>query len=275
MLYYSHLPVYFLDFFCPPALSFHMSTSDKPLISILLPVHNSSSYLSESLKSLFNQSYDNFEIIAIDDFSSDESFKILKSFKKRDKRIRIYKNVKQYGKSLTLNRAIKRSKGQFIVFMDPEDICLKDKLSRQLNFLLSNPRVVAAGTQCRYINNSGKRLGKSNFPDSAEDIYNKPFHGISMQFQTVMVNRLNLPKDIPYFPTNGHPFLYSDVLLKMLAFGELRNLPHPPLQYHRKSILKPSFTLSQIPLFIKLWITSIANYDYRPNLRHLLSQLSI
>lgn len=247
--------------------------NDIPFISIVLPVYNNAQNLSECLKSLIDQSYENFEIIAIDDFSKDESYSLLKSFKKTDKRIRVYKNVKHYGRALTLNRAIKRSKGQFLVFMDPEDVCYKDKLRRQLGFLLDNPKVVAVGTQCSYINNSGKRLGKSNFPDEAHDIYNKPFHGISMQFQTVMINRFNLPKDMPYFPTHGHPFMYSDILVKILAFGELRNLPQPPLQYHRKHTFKPAFTLQEIPLFAKLWIQSIANQDYRPSLRYLSNLL--
>lgn len=247
--------------------------NDLPFISICLPVYNNADFLEDCLTSLLSQSYDNFEIIAIDDFSHDDSYKILKAFKRTDKRIRTYRNVKHYDKALTLNRAIRRAKGQFLVFMDPEDTCYKDKLMKQLAFLLDNPKVVAAGTQCTYINTRSKRIGKSAFPDEAREIYNKPFHGISMQFHTIMINRFNLPKDMPYFPVNGHPFLYSDLLVKMLAFGQLRNLPHPPLQYHRKHALKPAFTLSQAPLFAKLWIQSIANQDYRPSVRYLSNLL--
>lgn len=248
--------------------------TDIPFISIVLPVYNNAAYLPDCLDSLLAQSYDNFEIIAIDDFSKDTSFKVLKSYKKLDKRLRVYRNVKHYGTALTLNRAVKRAKGQFMVFMDPEDVCYKDKLRRQLAFLLDNPKVVAVGTQCTYINKVGKRIDKSNFPDEAQDIYSKPFHGISMQFQTIMLNRFNLPKDMPYFPTNGHPFLYSNVLVKMVAFGELRNLPHPPMQYHRKHIFKPAFSLHEMPLFAKLWVESISNQDYRLSLRSLSNLLS-
>lgn len=247
---------------------------DIPLISIVLPVYNNAAYLPECLDSLLSQSYDNVEIIAIDDFSKDNSFKILKQYKRFDKRIRTYRNVKHYGPALTLNRAIKRAKGQFMVFMDPEDVCYKDKLRRQLAFLLDNPKVVAVGTQCTYIDNVGKRIGKSNFPDEAQEIYNKPFHRVSIQFQTIMLNRFNLPKDMPYFPTNGRPFLYSNLLVKMLTFGELRNLPHPPMQYHRRDIFKPAFSLHEIPLFIKLWVESISNQDYRLSFRSLSNLLS-
>lgn len=249
------------------------TNTDTPFISILLPVHNAAAFLPECIESLLSQSYENFEIIAIDDFSRDNSYKLLKFFRRMDKRLRISRNVKHYGTALTLNRAIKSAKGQFLVFMDQEDMCYKDKLKKQLLFLQNNPKVVAVGTQCTYINSLGKRIGKSTFPDEARDIYNKPLHGVSMQFQTIMINRANLPKDMPYFPTNGHPYLYSDTFLKMLAFGQLRNLPHPPLQYHRKTMLKPSITLSQLPLLVKLWIGSIANSDYRPSFRYLSNAL--
>ena len=243
--------------------------TDKPFISILLPVHNGATFLPECIESILKQSYETFEIIAIDDFSHDNSYKLLKFFRRMDKRVKIYQNVKHYGMAMTLNRAIKRSKGQFLVFMDQEDICYKEKLKKQLLFLQNNPKVVAVGTQCTYMNAQGKRIGKSNFPDEAKEIYNKPLHGVSMQFQTLMINRFNLPKDLPYFPTNGHPYLYSNIFLTMLAFGELRNLPHPPLQYHRRTILKPNITLDQMPQLMKLWIQSIANNNYRPSLRYL------
>ena len=90
----------------------------KPLISILLPVHNSEKYLSDCLKSLLSQTYKNIEIVAIDDKSSDKSYRILNQFKKTDKRVRVYRNVKRYGIAITLNRLLKKSKGSYLAFMD-------------------------------------------------------------------------------------------------------------------------------------------------------------
>src|SRR3989344_9091430 len=89
----------------------------KPLVSILLPVHNSARHLADCLKSLVSQSYRQIEIIAIDDFSTDSSLKILKSVAKkypstgsgRGKKVRVYKNIKRYGVVMTLNRLLKRS----------------------------------------------------------------------------------------------------------------------------------------------------------------------
>src|SRR6266540_5036790 len=96
--------------------------NSKPLISILLPVHNSEGYLADCLNSLLNQTYKNIEIVAMDDKSSDNSYRILNQFKKQDKRLRVYKNIKRYGIAVTLNRLLKKTKGNYIAFMDTNDI---------------------------------------------------------------------------------------------------------------------------------------------------------
>ena len=175
----------------------------KPLISILLPVHNSAQTLRECILSLLNQSYKNLEIIAIDDKSSDKSYSILNALKKRDKRLRIYKNVKRYGLAVTLNRLAKKAKGSFIAFMDTDDISSPNRLKKQLNFLLHNTGVVAVGSQCTFIDEKGKKIGRSDFPTENTLIYENPLHGISMQFETVLINKTLLPKDILRFHTGS------------------------------------------------------------------------
>src|SRR5579883_1973115 len=127
-----------------------MNSAQQPLVSILLPVFNIGHYLPDSLDSLLASSHENIEIIAIDDFSKDDSWKILRLYKQIDKRIRIYRNVKHYGKAITLNRLLKKAKSNFIMFMDGKDMVYKHKIKKQLTFLLENPKVAAAGTQCTF-----------------------------------------------------------------------------------------------------------------------------
>jgi len=246
-----------------------MRNSDiQPIISICLQVHNNAYFLPEALDSLLTQSLDNFEIIAIDDFSRDDSYKVLKAFRQIDKRLKVYKNVKHYGKAMTLNRALKRAKGQYIAFMDAEDILYKDRLKKQLSFLENNPKIVAVGTQCTFINESGKRLGKSVYPEDTQHIYNKPLHGISMQFETVMINKYNLPKDLLYFNTKEDALLYSDLFIKILAYGELTNLPDT-LQYHRKHTDSYPSLFKQLPNLLKVWTKYMADQEYNFSLRSL------
>lgn len=250
-----------------------MKKKTRPDVSILLPVHNNEDYLTDCLKSLLSQSYRHLEIVAIDDFSTDSSYKILLKFKKRDKRLRVYRNVKRYGYGVTLNRLFLKAKGQFIAFADAKDINEPKRIEAQRDFLLKNSQVVAVGTQCRFINEGGKRIGKSNFPFKNSLIYQNALHGISLQFETLLINRNNLPKDILRVNVSSHPFTYSDFLIKLLPYGKFANLPNY-LYIHRRNPQEYfKYLKINIVSLIKLWIKSKAFYDYQPSFRSMFSSV--
>ena len=142
----------------------------NPLVSIILPVYNGSNSLSDCLKSLLRQTYKQIEIIAIDDHSNDESYKILRSFRKKDQRLRISRNVKHYGLTVTLNRSLKRAKGTYIAFINARDTSSQHRISSQLTYLLRHPKTAAVGTQCFFINEQKKRIGRSTFPADCASI---------------------------------------------------------------------------------------------------------
>ncbi|MEK7450501.1 MAG: glycosyltransferase family 2 protein [Patescibacteria group bacterium] len=239
----------------------------KPLVSILLPVHNSGEFLADCLESLVSQSFKNIEIVAIDDDSKDNSFKILKEFSKKYKKVRSYRNVKRYGIAVTLNRLLKKAKGDYIAFMDQDDTSSKRRIKKQLKFLVGNEGVAAVGSQCIFIDEKGKRLGKSLFPKENHLVYQSPLHGVSMQFETLLINKKLLPKDLLRFDTNSNPFIYSDIFMKLLPYGKFANLPDY-LHYHRNSPKAYLSDLIRNPIsFIKLWLRSILNYDYPLSLK--------
>lgn len=245
----------------------------KPLISILVPVHNSASNLEECVRSIKKQSFRNLEIIAIDDFSSDKSYSILRKLKTKEKRLRIYRNVKRYGIAVTMNRLLSKAKGQYIAFADTDDLFTKNKLKFQLEFLEKKPEVAAVGTQCIFIDEKGRKIGRSKFPLESENINQNPLHGISMQLETVLINKTLLPKDILKFDTNSHPFLYSSIFIKILPYGKLANLK-TALYLHRRH---PQTYLTEIKRnifsLIKLFIKSKAFYEYQSPIRSFFSPI--
>lgn len=253
---------------------------EQPLISVILPVHNAAETLADCINSLTSQSYKNIEIIALDDFSKDNSYAILKKLKKRNlpagsqgKKLRVYKNVKRYGIGVTLNRLVKKAKGTYIAFMDTADIASPNKFKNQINYLLNNIDVVAVGSQVTFIDERGKKIGRSDFPTENSLIYQNPLHGISMQFETVLINKTLLPKDVLKFHTGSNPFVYSDALMKISSYGKLANLK-AFLHFHRNN---PKVYLSDVKRniisLIKLWIKSKAMYDYNVSLRSFFSPL--
>jgi len=245
----------------------------RPLVSILLPVHNCERFLDDCLKSLVSQSYRQIEIIAIDDKSSDNSLKILKSFAKRYKKVKVYKNVKRYGIVMTLNRLLRKAKGDCIAFMSAKDMSARSRIKKQVEFLLGNQGLVAVGAQCRFLNKKNKIIGKSDFPGENQFIYRSPLHGISMQFETVLINKTLIPKDLLRFQASSNHFIYSDVLLKLLPYGKFANLPKY-LHYHRNDPKEYFFDLRiHLISLIKLWIKSIANYDYQLSIKSFFTPL--
>ena len=105
-----------------------------PLVSVVMSVYNDSKYLSESIKSILDQTLKDFEFIIVDDGSLDNSFDLLRRFKKKDNRIKILKNNSNMGLAFSLNKAIKESKGKYIARMDADDLSMPDRLKKQIIF---------------------------------------------------------------------------------------------------------------------------------------------
>src|SRR5664279_5544710 len=94
----------------------------ESIVTVILPVYNAERFLRECLESLKEQTYQDLQIIAIDDHSRDNSLSILKQYKKELHNLEVYSNKKRYGIAVCYNRAIKRSQGRFLAFMNPNDI---------------------------------------------------------------------------------------------------------------------------------------------------------
>lgn len=250
--------------------------NEEQKVSILLPVFNAGKFLGQSLQSLLEQTYKNIEIIAIDDNSTDNSYAVLRAFHKLDKRLRIYRNVKRYGMSTTLNRAVKKAKGNFIAFMDPHDSALPKRIAKQVEYLTDNAKIAAVGTQCTFIGKNNKKTNKSNFPQTHEEIYNQVLNGLPIQFETVMVNRLVLPKDILKFTINLYPYLYTNLFMNIMQYGQIANLMEP-LQMHRKHRAQHhAKTLGKIHhswYVLKMWVKFFTEPGDTPSFRSMVRPL--
>ncbi|MDN3667874.1 glycosyltransferase family 2 protein [Echinicola jeungdonensis] len=111
-----------------------------PLVSILIPNYNKALYLKETLDSVLDQTYSNWECIVVDDHSSDQSWEILEEYAKKDSRVKIFKRPENRSKggSVARNYAFELSEGEFIQWLDSDDVIHPNKVQTQLNDLLSN-----------------------------------------------------------------------------------------------------------------------------------------
>lgn len=111
---------------------------EKHLISIITPVHNSEKFISETIKSIQEQTYTNWELFLIDDCSTDNSVAIIEEILANDPRINLIKNEKNSGPAITRNKGIKAAKGDFITFLDGDDIWYPSFLETSLKTCLDN-----------------------------------------------------------------------------------------------------------------------------------------
>lgn len=109
------------------------------MISIITPCHDAESYLSHTIGSVLHQSFQNWELLIVDDCSTDNSAKIIKEYAEKDSRIRYFRTDKPSGSpSLPRNIGIENAKGKYIAFLDSDDVWLPDKLEKQIKFIEAN-----------------------------------------------------------------------------------------------------------------------------------------
>ena len=113
-----------------------MFKKENPLTSIIMNCHNGEKFLYESINSVLNQTYNNWELIFYDNFSNDKSVAIASSF--NDKRIKIYRSNSFLNLYHARNEAIKKINGKYICFLDTDDFWTKDKIQQQIEFLETN-----------------------------------------------------------------------------------------------------------------------------------------
>ena len=119
----------------------------SPLISIVMNCHNGEKYLKDSLNSIINQTYENWELIFFDNISTDRSKKILDQF--NDQRIKYYKSEKFINLYDARNLAVEKCNGNFVSFLDTDDSWYPDKLEKQINLYEKNPSCDLIYTNCK------------------------------------------------------------------------------------------------------------------------------
>ena len=129
---------------------------DEPLVSVLLCVYNGERYLAQALESVLGQTLRDFECIAVDDGSADATPEILARYARADSRVRVVRNGKNLRLPASLNRALGLARGRYLIRMDGDDLCRRDRFARQVDFMERRPQVDASC--CGYMGWDGETL---------------------------------------------------------------------------------------------------------------------
>lgn len=140
-------------------------------ISVVMAVYNAEKYLSEAVDSILAQTYSDFELILINDKSTDTSGDILADYVQKDPRIIILENEQNIGLTKSLNKGLAIAKGEYIARMDADDISVPERFEKQVDFLDAHPDYSFVSCIAQYIDENGNPEQMRLFPETNEEIY--------------------------------------------------------------------------------------------------------
>ena len=129
------------------------------LVSVITPTYNCGAYIEDTIKSVINQTYTNWEMIIVDDQSTDQTEEIVKRYTDLDQRIRYYKLESNSGAAVARTKAMEMAKGNYMAFLDSDDLWMSTKLERQLNFM-EEQHINFSCTSYEQIDEQNQKLGK-------------------------------------------------------------------------------------------------------------------
>lgn len=134
-------------------------------ISVILPVYNGEDHIEESIESVLSQTYQEFELIIVNDCSTDRTLEIIERYAKKDKRIKIVDNIKNLKLPRSLNEGFRNAKGKYYTWTSDDNMFLPNAFERMMAALATNPEAGMVYCDYEIINESGQKIGKRNLPE--------------------------------------------------------------------------------------------------------------
>jgi teichuronic acid biosynthesis glycosyltransferase TuaG len=222
----------------------NMGTND--LISVIIPTYNAEKYILETINSVKSQTYQNWEMIIVDDYSKDNTVEIIKKEAKNDSRIKLIQLSQNCGAAIARNTAIRNAKGKYIAFLDSDDLWYPEKLEKQVAFMQEND-IAFSFTSYQIINEDGTETDKIiNVPKEID--YKGLLKNTIIGCLTVMldVSKLGLVQ-MPNIRTRQDTALWLSILKKgYKAYGI-----QEPLSKYRK--VKGSISSNKLKMAKQNW----------------------
>ena len=171
---------------------------ENQLVSIITPVYNSEKFLEDTIKSIENQTYTNWEWILIDDCSTDKSVEVIKKYANKNPKIRLIKLKENSGAAIARNTGIDNAKGKYIAFLDSDDLWKKEKLEKQIKFMQKN-NYEFTYTGYEFADEKGKPTGKV-VKVPTEINYKQALKNTTISTCAVIFDIENLDKQLIYMP---------------------------------------------------------------------------
>lgn len=243
-----------------------------PTVSVIIPVHNAGEFLLQAIDSILRQTFSDFELITVNDGSTDNSLEILQKLAKHDKRIKIISYEKNKGESAAGNLGYRISLGKYIARMDADDIAHPRRLQKQVDFLEQHSDYIVVGTQAEIIDEHDNSIGQKLFPTSHEEIYQE--YGIMhpMLHPSLMFRRSLVPWKYKLWANKAEPNDDYFTLFTFLSMGKFANLPDKLMSYRMHSNNKSMQNIKRkFVNSLRIRFYAVRHLDYKITSKMLLS----
>jgi teichuronic acid biosynthesis glycosyltransferase TuaG len=245
-------------------------------VSIIMPAYNAEQYIEESILSVLNQTYKNFELIIVNDFSNDNTLGIINKYKLIDKRILLINNSENLGVVISRNKAIDLATGSYLAFLDSDDIWLPLKLDKQITFMIENNYYFTYSQYEMFKDYDIKYKKVVKVPNSLN--YRQALHWTIIGCLTVIYNVEKIGKfKMPKLKHGEDSFTWLAILKKgIVAYGIQETLArYRKLRKSRSSnkLNSVKFQFQNYHNYLKfnllksIWLT--INYSIRAYIKHL------
>jgi glycosyltransferase involved in cell wall biosynthesis len=212
------------------------SEAGQPLVSVVMPVYNGERFLSEAIESVLAQTYARWQLVLIDDGSTDGSAEIAAKFARRDARVRFFANARNLGIVATRNRAFDEADPAttYFAIMDGDDVCMPDRFARQVEFLESHSDHALVGGNTLVIDERGSTIGRRIYPSTHLQIANVITRYNPIAQPTAMLRRSAL-EHVGRYDTRYPRCQDYDLWLRIAARFKVANLETFTLKYRVSS----------------------------------------
>ncbi|SFI12644.1 teichuronic acid biosynthesis glycosyltransferase TuaG [Selenomonas ruminantium] len=218
----------------------------RGLVSVITPTYNCAKFIAETIESVQNQSYENWEMIIVDDCSQDDTRTIVRNYLQKDNRIKYYCLEKNSGAAIARTKAMELANGQYIAFLDSDDLWLPDKLEKQINFMEKN-KYYFTSTSYQQMTEDGHDTTKILHAIPKTD-YNRLLLDCPVGNSTVMYDVSKMGKfQVPNIRKRNDDALWLAMLKKENIYG----FPEILMKYRLR---KNSISSNKISLLKYTWI---------------------
>lgn len=246
---------------------------NKPLISVVMPAHNAQKYIKSAIESVLNQTFKQFELIIVNDCSTDKTLSMIKYFSKKDSRIKIISNDKRLDIARSLNKGIAVAESNIIARMDADDISFSNRLELQYKLIKSSTNIAVVGANIKIMDESENEIATRSYPTSSKKLKDCLFR-YSPFAHPVVVFKKNIFEEVGQYNPKYSPTEDLDLWFRFGRKYEFKSINKSLLKYRLSNKSSSHKDIKDLEILVfKIRFDAIFKYGYRPSLYDMVYNL--